>query len=348
MSIQKFDRNKYRKITSGNREYARIRRVKKARNRFVLCVVACFFAVLCIFSLIRWAVPTEEGPIALDPPVMTPAPSVTPGGQQDAVVPATPTPTPTPVPIVKTETSYTSGSLTITIEKKSYDTGSGTTDYYVADVYCKDMSLLGSAFAGDGTKLARTYEATSAIAKKNGAILAINCDNAGYLSDGIVVRNGVLYRFKPSDREVLLIYKDGTMRTVKESSISSQDEIAKMIGDGLMNTFSFGPSLVNDGVGRGDYSDSLVQTYNPRTAIGMVEKGHYKLVVVDGRTDYNKGVRLIQLEEIMLAEGCTEAYNLDGGQSSTLYFNGKVINDIAGRTEERGVTDIIYFAEPAQ
>ena len=85
---------------------------------------------------------------------------------------------------------------------------------------------------------------------------------------------------------------------------------------------------------------------NPRTAIGMVEPGHYFFVVSDGRTNESEGLSLYQLADIMKTLGCTVAYNLDGGGSSTMYFNGEIINypTTSGRSmKERGVSDIVYI-----
>lgn len=84
---------------------------------------------------------------------------------------------------------------------------------------------------------------------------------------------------------------------------------------------------------------------NPRTAIGMISPLHYIVIVSEGRTDDSVGLTLYQLAGIFKQEGCTVAYNLDGGGSSTLYFNGEVINTTTGgRGEsEREVSDIVYF-----
>ena len=88
-------------------------------------------------------------------------------------------------------------------------------------------------------------------------------------------------------------------------------------------------------------------TSNPRTAIGMIEKGHYVMVVSDGRTSESAGLTLYQLAGVMKDLGCTEAYNLDGGGSTTMVFNGNVINKPTtnGNTiSERAVSDIVYIA----
>ena len=77
----------------------------------------------------------------------------------------------------------------------------------------------------------------------------------------------------------------------------------------------------------------------------MVEPLHYIFIVSDGRTAQSSGLSLLDLAEVMQEYGCTEAYNLDGGGSSTMVFNGKVINNPTdGRSYgERRVSDIIYI-----
>ena len=66
-------------------------------------------------------------------------------------------------------------------------------------------------------------------------------------------------------------------------------------------------------------------------------------VVVDGRsTGYSAGVTMTELAEIMQGLGATTAYNIDGGGSSTMYFDGDVVNNPLGKGEERGTSDILY------
>ena len=85
---------------------------------------------------------------------------------------------------------------------------------------------------------------------------------------------------------------------------------------------------------------------NPRTAIGVLKDGTIIFVVSDGRSNDSEGLTLLELAEFMKSIGCVTAYNLDGGGSSTMYFNGKVINNptTSGRgTSERSVSDIVYI-----
>ena len=84
---------------------------------------------------------------------------------------------------------------------------------------------------------------------------------------------------------------------------------------------------------------------NPRTAIGIIDDMHYVFVVSDGRTDESEGLSLYALADFMQSLGVQTAYNLDGGGSSTLYFNGQVVNNPSsnGRIQERKVSDIVYI-----
>ena len=81
---------------------------------------------------------------------------------------------------------------------------------------------------------------------------------------------------------------------------------------------------------------------NPRTAIGQIGPLHYAFVVTDGRTEESAGLSLVQLADLMLDIGCETAYNLDGGGSVTMYYNGKVMNRLINNYE-RPCGDFLYF-----
>ena len=85
---------------------------------------------------------------------------------------------------------------------------------------------------------------------------------------------------------------------------------------------------------------------NPRTAIGYIDENHYVFVVSDGRTEESEGLSLYQLSHFMKSLGCTTAYNLDGGGSSSMVFQGNIINNPVsmGRgSSDRKVSDIVYI-----
>jgi exopolysaccharide biosynthesis protein len=243
--------------------------------------------------------------------------------------------------------NYQSDTVSISVNKVTTGSGSSTVTYFVADVVLSDASELQSAFAKDsfGTNI---IEYTSQIAADNNAIFAINGDYYGFREDGIEIRNGVIYRDEPA-RIGLAFYKDGTMKIYDETQISAQE----LVDEGVWNTLSFGPALVQDSVVATDFGSTQVDTNfgnhtidgnNPRTGIGIIDANHFVFVVVDGRSSgYSRGVTLAGFAQIFKDLGCTDAYNIDGGGSSTLYFNGRVVNNPLGKNQERGTSDVLYI-----
>ena len=164
---------------------------------------------------------------------------------------------------------------------------------------------------------------------------------------GYVVRNGVLYRdtAASADQEDLVIYADGSFDIVCEGEVSAQE----LVDGGAWQVFSFGPGLVEDGTVLVDADDEVghAMSSNPRTALGKVSDGHYVLVVSDGRTSESEGLSLLELATFMRDElGVECAYNLDGGGSSTLWYEGSVVNSpTSGHgIKERSVSDIVYVS----
>ena len=141
----------------------------------------------------------------------------------------------------------------------------------------------------------------------------------------------------------LAIYKDGSFKIIYEDEISAN----QLVKDGVVNLLAFGPSLVENGEITVDTNSEVGQSMasNPRTAIGIIDENHYIIVVSDGRTSESEGLSLYQLAEVMKSYGVKTAYNLDGGGSSTLYFNGQVMNKPTtnGTISERAVSDIVYI-----
>lgn len=242
--------------------------------------------------------------------------------------------------MIQSETAYSDGNIDITItEYREYDT-----TIYVADVVLSSPEYLQSAFAQNAYGRNVT-EKTSEIAQSAGAILAINGDFYGSQEDGYVLRNGVLYRSAAdSDQVDLVIYNDGSFGIIREEEVTAEE----LLADGAQQILSFGPALVMDGTVSVSEDEEVgkAMASNPRTAIGIVDDLHYVFVVSDGRTDESAGLSLSQLAEFMTGLGTVTAYNLDGGGSSTMYFNGEVINNPTtnGRSiKERSVSDIVYI-----
>lgn len=241
-----------------------------------------------------------------------------------------------------TENSYSDENIQISIETIT----TSNTTVYVADVQVSSAEYLKTALA-QNTYGTNVTAKTSETAAANNAILAVNGDYYGANSTGYVIKNGVLYRDTVRNNAAygdLAIYADGSFEVIYENEVTAQELIDK----GVVNLLAFGPTLVETGEIVVDTSTEVgrAMSSNPRTAIGIIDENHYIIVVSDGRTDESEGLTLYQLAEVMKQYGATTAYNLDGGGSSTLYFNGQVINNPTtnGNTiSERAVSDIVYI-----
>ena len=242
-----------------------------------------------------------------------------------------------------TSDSYSDDNISIKLSEYTED---GTV-VHVAEVKADSADYLKTAFA-QGSYGKNVTATTSDIADSVNAILAINGDYYGTQEKGYVIRNGKLYRSTAvSGREDLVIYEDGTFEIINESEVTADQLMAK----GAVQTLSFGPALIENGTVSVDGNDEVgrAMASNPRTAIGIKADGTYLFVVSDGRTEESEGLSLLQLAEFMKELGAETAYNLDGGGSSTMVFNGSVVNTPTGggigngSGSERKVSDIVYI-----
>lgn len=238
------------------------------------------------------------------------------------------------------EASYEDGNISITLtEYREEDTS-----IYVADIVLSSPEYLKTAFAQNSYGKNVT-EKTSEIAEGVNAMLAINGDYYGAQEKGYVLRNGTLYRSEAEEgQEDLVIYEDGSFEIISEESVTAEE----LLEQGAQELLSFGPALIENGTIAVTEEDEVgkAMASNPRTAIGIIDNLHYVFVVSDGRTEESEGLSLLELAEFMDGLGVETAYNLDGGGSSTMYFNGEVINTPTtdGRSvKKRSVSDIVYI-----
>lgn len=244
--------------------------------------------------------------------------------------------------ITQTDTSYEDDNISISINTyEAYDT-----TYYVADVELSSAEYLKTALAQNmfGTNVTET---TSEQAEDHNATLAINGDYYGANKSGYVIKNGTVYRSSQrsdSEYDDLVIYEDGSFGIINETEVSAEE----LVEDGVTQLFAFGPTLVKNGEVAVSQNTEVgkAMASNPRTAIGIIDDCHYILVVADGRSSESEGLSLYELAQIMQQYGCETAYNLDGGGSSTMYFNGEVVNNPTTNGHsfsEREVSDIVYI-----
>ena len=240
------------------------------------------------------------------------------------------------------DTTYKTDDTSITLSTyREYDT-----NIYVAKVELSKNARIETAFAQNsyGKNVTAT---TSSMAQSSAAILAVNGDYYGARDNGYVIRDGIIYRSSAkADQEDLVIYKDGSMKIINESEVSAQE----LVDDGAITVLSFGPALVENGKISVSQNEEVgkAMASNPRTAIAITEDNKYLFIVSDGRTDESDGLSLYELATFAASLGAKTVYNLDGGGSSTMYFNGNVVNNPTTNgwdISERGVSDIVYISK---
>ena len=324
-----------------------------------LLLIAIGLVIFAYFHHVRQEPYSMDDVIVVPHPTVTPAPTQEPpvatqenAAPADAAPTAVPTPEPTIDPndwgakfagrftdgeIEKTDTSYRSHDVSITIERHSNE----DTVWFVADIYLRNVESYRTALARD--VFGKGYhEWPLKMAQEKNAILAISGDYCGTRTKGVVVRNGVVYR-KTTFKDVWLLYYDGVMETMPAKQFNADAAIAR----GVYQAFSFGPALLDaNGKAMEEY-DTEIERVNPRCAIGYYEPGHYCFVVVDGRqSGYSRGMTIQQLAQTFEALGCKAAYNLDGGKTAVMIFDGKKVNTPADGG--RKISDIVYIGEVAE
>ena len=207
---------------------------------------------------------------------------------------------------------------------------------------------------GYSSKLGEEGQLTSDIAKDNNAIAAIN--GGGFTDEvagakwtgtganpaGVIMTNGKIVfnniKNENEKRQVVALTKSGRL-LVGDHSAKGMNEL------GVTEAVSFGPALIVNGkktINKGDGGWGIA----PRTAIAQRKDGAIILLVIDGRQVNSLGATLKEVQDLLFDEyGAYNATNLDGGSSSTLYYNDEVINSPCDSLGERSVPSIIYVTK---
>lgn len=183
-------------------------------------------------------------------------------------------------------------------------------------------------------------ETVSNIAKDNDAVAAINAGGfhdpngtgTGRLPYGFIMQDGNYVIGKDVGPDEAVDFVGFTKQGNLIAGTYTKTELADMdAAEGI----TFGPPLIVDGqkmITDGDGGWGI----GPRTAIGQKKDGTVILLVIDGRQPgYSTGATLRDVQDVLYEEGCYIAANLDGGSSTTLYYNGKVVNKPADLLGER-------------
>ena len=248
--------------------------------------------------------------------------------------------------IIATENSYKSPNISITITE--HRNAADTCTYYVADVYITDIRCMQSYFANKKYGDNITQKGLEMF-KDSGAVFAMNGDYYGARDTGLCIRNGEVYRSSMiKNQDVCILYYDGTVETY----LGAEFDLDKVIEKGAYQGWAFGPSLLDaNGKALSEYPSwyGKISGVNPRSAFGYYEPGHYCFVAIDGRSDISAGMTFLEMSALMEDLGCAVAYNLDGGISSFMAYDGRYIHKPApawGTEAPRAISDCIILKEP--
>ena len=279
-------------------------------------------------------------------PTSTPAPT------------ATPAPTPTPDPndryfrqagepeeVIVSDYDgghweYRSDILSVIIDRENTVEDGKPYCKYIAHVRMRQVNSFRSMVSTHDL-LAQPKEPPWRMARNYRAVLAITGDNMND-SDinfkGILIRNGVLYGEKKGEA-TMVIDDDFTMRVIPKGGATG----VELMDSGVLNAFSFGPVLVENGQVNPDADKHFVSKENPRCGVGMIEPGHFLVIVTDGR-DFTRayGYSMSAFAQIFADRGAQVAYNLDGGSSAAMVFMGEHVNWHSGDPQRTWADGLVW------
>lgn len=249
---------------------------------------------------------------------------------------------PHPECYAENDMGYHDDSIDVRIETfRAYDT-----TVMAVYVTLADVSQFRTSFAGRTIHSQNTTFVYN-MAKRAKAVLAINDDYCNLHAEGIVVRNGEVLRQKPHPhRDSLFVDKNGDFIMIRNCSKAQFDEIR----DNVLHAFTFGPVLVMDGqpLTKEQMENSNRQNCGPgkptqRIAISQTGPLQYLILSTEGPENKgSRGLTILEMAQLCVDMGLDNAYNLDGGSSSTVSMNNRKINSLTSKKRE--VAGCIWFA----
>lgn len=222
-------------------------------------------------------------------------------------------------------------SETLWVEVIRYTQQKPARVWYEAEIRCAEGAEVPHMIPNDPDKWMKSTEYPYKIARKNGTVIAVSSDYAQlrinqHSTVGIVIRNGTVISEKTKKKsnkkfpvlDMLAIWPDGEMKVYDRNEITAS-ELAEA---GVRDVLAFGPWLIRDGKLNETALKKYGTSHAQRTAVGMVEKGHYWFMMLEGRITRSNGDGISFLAQKLLDRGCTVGFNLDGGQTSSIVFMG--------------------------
>ena len=216
-----------------------------------------------------------------------------------------------------------------------------------SEVFIADGSQLRRKIAGDEL-WSMEFETASSFAVKTNSVLTFGGDMYHHgRENGIVVYDRGIARFEPYTSDICYITSDGDMLFTYREQMETQEQAQAFVDENdILFSLCFGPVLIDNGedVTPWIYPWGEVQDTYARSALGMLGEHHYLTMNINCQLpDHYYLATLRQAADAMMEKGCIKAYALDGGQTATTVFNGKLINPVQFGWEKL-ISDVIYFA----
>lgn len=233
--------------------------------------------------------------------------------------------------------SYDDGTLAVRVETAAVD----EVQVYYIYVTIADKTQLRTATAGKPQS--KTTATVAAMAAQNNAVLAFNGDYYNYRDTGVVFRSGQRIRFNVrAGMDMCIIDENGDVVIIESPTKTKIENF--QAEHTIVEAFSFGPALIKDG-------ERLQFKYAEKISCGYPTPDERlvfcQLEDAEGRNQYlfiacdDPGLSVRRMTDLAEEKGALQAYNLDGGHSTSVYLCGNRINKIP---KDRAVGDIIYFA----
>lgn len=228
----------------------------------------------------------------------------------------------------------------------------------ISEIRIADGSQLRRKLTGD-TYGSGVQSYCSSLSNQANAVVGFNADFYAFRNLGITCYNRTVYRFGESPYggrkayncvDTLFIDSNGDFHYFERGMEATKEEVQKFVDDNdILFSMAFGPILIKDGeyYNTTSYAYPIGEYYDQysRAGIGLVSEHHYLYMNVQNNGSHDEIPRatLQDFAEIMYSKNLEQAYNLDGGQTGEVYFNGHVFNYVDWGNE-RAVSDIFYFA----
>ncbi len=214
-----------------------------------------------------------------------------------------------------------------------------------AEVKIMDISQFRRYLAGEEFGCGKLM-LSSEMAEAAHAVVGCSADFYGFRPDGVMILDGIALRANRALPDLCFIKKNGDMLLYRGNDFSSVEYAQRFADENeIVFSFSFGPVLIKDGkrCERYDYPIGELDRNYARSALCQLGTLHYLYTACNREPPFGYTPDIGELTTMLLDMGVQQAYNLDGGQTTTVVMNNQVVNTV-NYGNQRKISDILYFA----